>query len=67
MADVVVKQHNASRRPSQAPPPRRSTRDPGRPDRFHLRVPDLREGRADTTVYRDGSADNGRRATDMPC
>ena len=30
---------------------RRSKRDPGRPDRFHLRVPDLREGRADTTIW----------------
>ena len=40
---------HATRRPSQAPPPRRSIRDPGRPDRFHLRVSDLREGHADTT------------------
>ena len=24
---------------------------PGRPDRFQLRVPDLREGRADTTIW----------------
>ena len=29
----------------------RFKRDPGRPDRFHLRVPDLREGRVDTTIW----------------